>query len=830
MAKTNPLKNPADIKFVYGELVDPGPDDIASDLRTRDREGIDQIERVIQGLEQPADAEKDRAAMMKALGPAAPVRTADASLRVEPGFVVGKSVVDGRARDKVTGRALYSTNVYASGMLYTKVLRSPFPHAMVTSIDTSKAEAYPGVAAVITNKDVPQTSQPALVEEARFVGDSVAAVAAESEAIAEEALSLIEVVYEQLPFVLDVRDALRPDAPLSRVGSEDNNARNPQFSYERGDIDEGWAEAEVTVEIEIETSYEQHVSMEPHNTVTWWEGDVLTLNSGTQWAHGAANAIARDLRMPASKVRVYAGDTGGGWGDKTGRHPYHIYTAVLAKVTGRPVRYEANRKDSFYEQGHNYPLLATAKMGLKRDGTITALEGTSWVPSGGYGGRNNSDDWQSASRTYKIANVKVNGFSARTNTVRTSPLRCVGEPAGNIVTENLMNKAAEAIDMDPLEFRLMNIETEIDQVNGLPYSSSGLRESLERGAELFNWKERWQGWNQTTASAGDGPQRGIGMMAFECAKGSASPPMTAIVQVEADGSVVVNTGAADIGGGQATTWMMIVAETLGVPMEQMTIRATDNQAGPDALGIFGSRGTKSVGTGMLWAARDAKRQILEGAAFSLDLNAAELDIKEGQIFKIDDPDNEDFQMTFREAVGSGVVIVDDEPRPTRGTIVGEARAPGFSGYSQKTFGAGFFEVEVDPGTGFVRVIEAVQVHDVGRAINPQGVLNQIQGGMMHGINKALTEEMVYDPPTGALVNPNLDDYKLHMMDQLPEKVQMDYVEPFDVLGPYGAKGLGEPANIPPSPSIHAAIYDAVGVRVDKFPITPPRILNAIREI
>jgi CO/xanthine dehydrogenase Mo-binding subunit len=312
--------------------------------------------------------------------------------------------------------------------------------------------------------------------------------------------------------------------------------------------------------------------------------------------------------------------------------------------------------------------------------------------------------------------------------------------------------------------------------------------------------------------------------------------MTAIVQVESDGSVVVNTGAADIGGGQSETWMMIVAETLGVAMDKMTIRSTDNQAGPDALGIFGSRGTKSVGTGMLWAARDAKRQVLEGAAFALadategTVLVEDLDIKEGLIFKIDDPTNEDFQMTFQQAAGSGVVIVDQEPRRTNGTIVGEARAPGFSGYSQKTFGAGFFEVEVDPGTGFVRVIEAVQVHDVGRAINPTGVFNQIQGGMINGINKALTEEMVYDPPTGALVNPNLDEYKLHMMDQLPEKVQMDYVEPFDVLGPYGSKGLGEPALIPPTPSIHAAIYDAIGVRVDQVPMTPPRILNAIRDV
>ncbi|MCH7849788.1 MAG: molybdopterin-dependent oxidoreductase, partial [Planctomycetes bacterium] len=282
------------------------------------------------------------------------------------------------------------------------------------------------------------------------------------------------------------------------------------------------------------------VAMEPHNAVAWWEGDVLTVASSTQWAHGTANAIARDLKMPQSKVRVFAGDTGSGWGDKTGRHPYHIYTAMLAQKTGRPVRHVQTRKDMFYEQGHKYQLMATAKMGVKRDGTITALEGTSYVPSGGYGRRSNSDDWRSSASNYKIANVKINGFSAITNTVRTSALRTVGEPSGNFMTENLINRAAEAVNMDPLEFRLKNIETEVDQVNNLPYSSNGLREALERGAELFNWSQRWQGWK--TQHDLSGPQRGIGVIGFECAKGGGSPPMTAVVQVETDGSVIVNSG------------------------------------------------------------------------------------------------------------------------------------------------------------------------------------------------------------------------------------------------------------------------------------------------
>lgn len=820
------VTRPVSIRYVQGNLVERDEQMLEREQRSRERTGVAQIERVMRGEEVAANVTRDRAAL-RAAG-LAPVRGPGASLRVPEGSVVGKPTVDVRARDKVTGRAKYSADTYLPGMLYTKVLRSPYPHARVTRIDTSKAESYPGVHAVITYKDVPAVARPALSGEPAYAGEPVAAVAAESEAIAEEAVALIHVEYERLPFVLDPREALKPNAPLVRSTLRSNNARDPQFSYQRGDVAQGFAQADVTVEVEVETAYEQHVAMEPHNVVAWWDRDFLTLNTSTQWAHGTATAVANELKIPQSSVRVYANDTGGGWGDKTGRHPYHIIAALLAKKTGRPVRWELNRKDIFLDAGHNYPLFAKARLGVKRDGTITALEGTSYIPGGAYGAPANSDDWESALRTYKIPNVKVNGFSVYTNTVITSPLRSVGEPSGTFLTEALIDRAAEALDMDPLEFRLRNIETQVDQVTNLPYSSNALREALERGAELFNWKGRWKGWKKGPRDLSR-PQRGIGMMCFTCNKGANSPPMTAIVQIQGDGSVIVNTGAADIGGGQRTVWMMIAAEAIGVPLDQVKIAAMDTQAGPDALGIFGSRGTKSVGTGVLYAARDARTKLLRGVAFRWGLpNIDDLDIKDGIVYRKSDPNNKEFQLTVAQAAAAGVVIVDDQPRPAAGTIVGEARVPAFSGYSQKTFGAGFYEVEVDPGTGFVRVIEAVQVHDVGRAINPQGLINQIHGGIMHGINKALTEELEYDPPTGVVVNPNLDEYKLHMIDATPEKITIDYLEPYDVVGPFGAKGIGEPALLPPSPSIHAAIYDAVGVHINRQPMSAVAILNALK--
>ncbi|HLF78697.1 MAG TPA: xanthine dehydrogenase family protein molybdopterin-binding subunit, partial [Dehalococcoidia bacterium] len=762
-------------------------------------------------------------------------------MRIAPGSVVGNPTIDIRARDKITGRAKYSSDVYLPGMLYTKVLRSPHPHARIRKLDITKAAAYPGVAAVITNEDVPKgpgIARPALSAEPAFAGEPIAAVAAASEAIAEEALRLIEVDYEVLPFVLGIQDALKPDAPKVRSTLQTNATRSPQFSYQRGDAARGMTEAEVTAEVEVQTSFEQHVAMEPHNAVAVWDRELLTIHAGNQWPHGIATAVAGALQIPTANIRVFAQDTGGGWGDKAGALAYHTITAVLAKKTGRPVRWELNRKDIFVDAGHNYPLTAKAKVGLKRDGTITALEGTSWIAGGAYGAPANTDDWESALRTYRIANVNVNGLASYTNTVVTSPLRSVGEASGVFFSETLFNRAAEAIDMDPLQFRLKNIETARDQVANLPYSSIALRECLETGARLFRWNERWKGWKKGARDLSK-PQRGIGMTCFTCNKGANSAPMTAIVQIQGDGSIIVNTGAADIGSGQRTTWIMIVAEALGVPLDRVKINAMDNQAGPDALGIFGSRGTKSVGTGMLYAALDARRKLLQGVMARLNSapptgqNAGlrsvdELDIQDGIVFRKSDPGNQAFRMTVAQAAAAGVVIIDDIPRPASGTIVGEARVPSFTGYSQKTFGAGFYEVEVDPGTGFVKVIEAVQVHDVGRAINPTGLINQVHGGIMHGINKALTEEIEYDAPTGIIVNANLDEYKLHMIDSMPEKILVEYVEPYDVIGPWGAKGIGEPALLPPAASINAAIYDAIGVHIDHQPMTPVRILNAIK--
>lgn len=807
-------KKAATIDWKFGNLIQPDPYWDEQEASFKERNGYAQVERVMRGEETAPSPARMRADRLRAERAAANLAT------------VGTRHIDMHAYEKVTGKATYPVDVYPSEVLYARALRSPYPHARVKRIDTSKAEQHPGVVAVLTPKDVPPfrppLPHPTLTEEPSYQGEPVAAVAARDEASAEEAIRLIEVEYEQLPYVLDAREAMRPGAPLVRSDLRDNNVREP-FTYRRGDINRGFAEADVIVENVTQTSWEQHVAMEPHSATALWEKDKLTVWTSSQYVHAQRNVIAAALGLPQSKVRVISEFAGGGFGDKTRVYPYHMIAALLAKKAGKPVRYELTRKDVFLECGHNYPKYQELKMGFKRDGTIVALQSRSWIANGAWGASANTDDVESALRLYKIPNVDVIGYSPRTNQVLASPLRSVGEPSGVFALEILMDLAAERLDMDPLELRLKNIEERVDQVVNLPYSSCGIRECLVKGAEAFGWKQKWQGWHKQRDLTK--PVRGVGMAAFACNKGAKSPPMTAIVQIDRDGSVRVVQAGADIGPGQRTTFAMIAAEVLGVELNQVTVTKSDTETTSDTGIVAGSRATKSIGSAVEAAARDAREQLLLGAARRLEVSPGDLEIEKGVIFSKSDPNK---KMTVADAVAAGVVVIDSQVFPSAAPIIGRGVVPPPTGYSQKTFGAGFYEIEVDPGTGVVRVLRIVQAHDVGKAINPLAVENQIMGGAIQGMGKALTEELIYDP-TGVVVNPNLDDYKLHMIETMPEITPI-LVEPIDVLGPFGAKGIGEPANLAACPAIANALADAVGVRLTQIPMTPYRVMKAIRSV
>ncbi|MFN8534117.1 MAG: molybdopterin cofactor-binding domain-containing protein [Dehalococcoidia bacterium] len=800
-------KQNAPIQWEYGKLVNPTPEQLEREAASKHLYGYDVIEQIQEGRAMPAP-------------PAAPP-SGPTNFKV-----VGVGMADIHATEMVTGRARYSSDHYPTGTLFAAVLRSPYPHAKVKTLDISEAVKLPGVMSVITYKDVPKIATRAvLTDEPSFVGEGIAAVAAIDEGTAEEAIRLIKVEYEQLPFVIDAREALKPGAPMVRSGMTTNANRDPQFSYKRGDVNAGFSQSDLVVDWKTTTQWEQHCAMEPHFVLAQWDrDDKLSIQTSSQYVHSMRNGIAAGLGMPQSRVRVISEFMGGGWGDKTGWYPYHIVAATLARRAGRPVRYELTRKDVFLEAGHNYPKYHELRLGFKRDGTLMAGQSKAWIASGAWGARANTDDVESMLRLYKCANWDVEGYAAATNTFVAGPLRSVGEPSGQLMIESLMNIAAEKLNMDPVELRLKNLEEAIDQVTNQPYSSCGIRETIVQGAAAFDWKNKWKGWQRQRDLTK--PVRGVGMMAFAAAKGAKSAPMTAQCIIDPDGSVRILCGAGNIGSGQRTTFSMIASEVLGIPLSLISMSMPDTEFTTDTGVIAGSRGTKSVGSAVMAAAQDAKAKLLENAAGRMRVPVDDLDVVDGKIIQKSNPSN---TLTIANAVASGTVVVDQQVFAVTTAIVGNVSLPPPAGYSQKTFGAGFFEIELDPGTGDIRVLNVVQAHDIGRVINPLAAENQVHGGVVQGMNKALTEEVIFDPATGIPVNTNLDDYKLHMINKAPQSIKAIFVETNDVLGPYGAKGLGEPANMPGLAAIANAIHDAIGTPMTQAPFTPYRVVKTIRQ-
>lgn len=774
---------------------------------------------------------------MKTDAPAAPARPADRPAAATYN-IIGKDQRDIEGYKIVTGKARYTTDVYLPDMLYVKVKRSPLPHARIKSLDISKAEKLPGVHAVMSYKDIPEKmtagGRPILAQEATLVGEPMVAVAAISETIAEEALNLVDIQYEQLPFVLDAREAEKSGAPLV-ISTLKSNVVGQPFKAERGDVTAGFAQAELTVEQTIDTQDQQHVAMEPHIAIADWERDKLTLYTSSQYTHATAAGVAATLGMPTSRVRVICDYAGGGWGDKAGiMYPYILLVSLLSKKTDRPVRYELSRTDVFMEASHHYPVYQTIKMGFKKDGTITAIQARAIAQAGSYSpfaGFLAADTVSAARVQYNCANIKLEGVGVLTNTAMAGARRAVGEPSGIFALETLMDEAAEKLGMDPVELRLKNINETGDPDSKLPWSSNGMRECIVKGAEAFKWKERWKGWDQVNKQPGP-IKKGVGFVALASNKGSKGPPMTAIVEIPVDGSVRVIQGGAHIGGPQRTTWAMIAAEALGAKLDQVHVTSPDTEFTSDTGVVAGSRGTKSIGLAIMVAAQDARKQLLDFAAgkFSKDLKkdikADELDIKEGMISV--KTDSAAKPITFREAVGSGFVIVDGQAIPAAATIIGRGVIPPETKYAQQTYGAAFYEVEVNTETGLVRVTEALQAHDVGQIINPITLRSQVEGGCMQGIGFALTEEFMYDRSTGIPVSANLDDYKMLMINNTP-KITSVFIETNDAVGPFGAKGIGEPALMPPAAGVSNAIYHAVGIRLKSLPMVPKKVIEALKK-
>ena len=764
--------------------------------------------------------------------------------RVDVGLqVVGRSVTRVDAREKVTGEAHFSADrVLAGGMLHGKTLRSSYPHAEIVRLDTSKAEALPGVRAVVTFHNVPEnpfeegdSSVPespvapvyVLNRVVRHFGDEVAAVAAESSEIAEEAVGLIEVEYNPLPFVLDAEAALAPDAPLVRGGT--NLAGRKPIILSRGDTKRGMAEADVIVEAAYRTQATSPLSLEPRYCLAQWEEERLTIWKSSRNVYGDRDRLAKVFGLPHDHVRVIGAYFGGGFGSKDETRLAAL-TALLARKAGQPVRMGYTREEELAFGKWRHPTATRIRMGLKRDGSITAMESRSVLNTGPYnpGFGVGSRLGHGLTYLYTCPNVRYEGNVVFTNSMVAGSYRGLGAPQGHFAMESLVDEVAERLGMDPLEFRRRNHVRPGGQPGGpyvakegpvpaqpieggIPFSSNLLAECLDEGARRIGWKPRPHGPRRLEV---DGKYRGMGLAC--CIYKTGQSRSSAVVKVREDGTAQLLMSIMEIGQGAWTILTQIVAEALGLRHSDVKGCFADTQITPFSHGTSGSTTTFTSGLAALRAAKDAREQILETASHLLETETGELEIRDGRVFVSGAPD--------LHLPVSNVVM-----RRENRVVVGQANVrAGSKTHIINSFAAHFAELEVDPESGVIRVLRYIAVHDSGRVINPETARGQIVGGVVQGLGYALMEDIPLDLESGAPLALNLQDFKFPTLVDLPS-IEPVLIEQDDPFGPYGAKALGEPPLVPVAATIANAVCDATGVRIRDLPITAEKVLRGLNE-
>jgi xanthine dehydrogenase YagR molybdenum-binding subunit len=737
----------------------------------------------------------------------------------------GETTVVGSARpridayERLSGAAVYPSDVVLPDMLYGAILRCPHAHANVLSIDTSAAEAIPGVSVIITDKtpgtDIPwQPSQSAPASRlfdphCRYEGEAVAAVAAETPYQAKDALRAIKVEYEVLPFVSNADAALAPGAP-SAVGFDSNRtAPEPQVT-ERGDIAAGFAEADVILDEVYTVDYQIHTALEPHGAVARWDGGKLTVWESLQGVYGSQRQIAASLGLPHSHVRVIGHYVGGGFGAKLATGKYSIIAALLARQSARPVKLFLTREETMLCVGNRPGGRMRLKAGAKKDGNLTALEFEALASGGAYASSGTGLwDWQIRD-LYKCDNVKTTNESAFINAGEARPMRAPGHPQGSWALEQMIDALGERLGLDPVEIRLRNL-TDVSQVRGgIPYTSTGLGECLTEGAEAFGWEEAM------AAPPADGDiVRGVGVAACTWVAGAGGPPSTAIVKYFADGSANLNIGASDIGTGTKTVMAMVVAEELGVPVEKIQIEHADTATTQFATPSGGSKTVPTEGPAVRAAAIDCKDQLLEMAAKDLDVPVDDLKIVDGSVVSKSDPEKK-------------IAVPAITDFRNRQVVVGVGyRGPNPEGKVTCPFAAQFCEVEVNKATGEVKVLRFLGAHDSGRVMSRLSYDSQVFGGIVMGIGFGMTERRVLDAKqTGKMTNLSWHEYKIPTAMDVPADMTSVPIEPDDPeCNTIGAKGLGEPVTIPTAAAIANAVYNATGVRVTSTPINPTQLVE-----
>lgn len=747
-----------------------------------------------------------------------------------PYNTVGSSARRRELPEKLNGSAQYSADISLPGMLRGVIVRSPHPHANVLSVDVSEAAAVSGVRAVVTPSDSPSRwlapDMPVLDTRVRFTGDEVAAVAADDLDTARRAAALVRVEYEPLPFVTDPVAALAPDAP--QIHPEGNLAIPEPLALQRGDIDTGFAAADIILEETYHLPTHSATPLEPRAALAAWDGDSLTVWKSTRGVHVDRVALADVLELDVSQVRVIGPNMGGGYGNKD-ESRIAVLAALLARRAGRPVRIEYTREEEFVAGRTRHGGRINLRIGVTSDGDITAIHGDAILDSGAYQAtapRVARRTGQGMLYLYRCPNVRFDARPVATNKPVSGSYRALGAPQGHFALETLIDRAAEAIRMDPLEFRLLNhvpLEGQVgaritppDEIvdgqpveGGIPFSSNGLEECLRRGAEEIGWSERFDHSDPNDPFIRRG--RGMSMMIY---RGGVGDESAASLSIDTDGRVRLMSGVMDVGEGAVTVLCQIAADAMSVGYDDVVPHFADTEDTPNAPITAGSTATFSTGTAVLRAAESLRAKMLEAAADRLDAPTDELTIADGVVFVSGDVDR-------RISYGGLARDVGSDRLSAEATVL-----PGSTDYIVNSFGAHFCEVEVDMATGRVRVDRYVAAHDSGRIINPSTALNQVEGAISQMLGFALSEELITDGPTGVTLNGSYLEHKSPTIQDFPS-ITTIFADVVDPVGPMGAKGLGEVPAVGVGPAIANALYDAIGVRFTRLPITPDRVLAAL---
>lgn len=765
--------------------------------------------------------------------------------------VVGTSPERVEGRDKVTGAATYVDDIqFGPNLLWGALKRSPIAHGFIRRIDTSKARALPGVRVVVTGEDFPgfmglylKDRRIFALDRVRAVGEAVAAVAADTKEIAEQAVALIEVEYDELPGVFDPEYGALPDAPLIHpdLGSYEcvpfvfpqagTNVSN-WMKVRKGDMDRGWAEADLVFEHKYRVPHVQHVPLETHVCVAQQDANgKITLWSSSQSPFAQRNLIAKALHINHSRLRVITPSVGGGFGCKAGVSMEGAAVALAMNAKGRPVKLRMTREEEFYTTFVRQGLVAKIKMGMTRDGRITAMQNTFYWDGGAsteYGVNIARAAGYSGTGPYFVPNIHVDSFCVYTNHPVGGAMRGFGMPEIHFGIEQHIDVMAHKLGLDPVQVRLKNCLKEGDEtLTGMTMHPTGLSQCIAKAAEAI-------GWGKPSAPAGPHKVRGKGLAAMW--KAPAMPPnpgSSALVRLNEDGTATVSIGGVDIGQGALTAMAQFAAEGLGIKVTDVRVNTVDTDYSPYEWQTVASRLTWSMGNAVLRAAETARMQVLTAVAEAWGEDIVDLDIIDGTVvsYKSEESvplkDIAIYGVQRKDGTFVGApVVAQGRFMPDYVTPLDAETGQGPRAVVHFTTGAQAVEVEVDTETGELQVLKIVSAFDVGKAINPEMVRTQMEGGAVQGMSTALLESIILD--RGRPRNPNFTDYRIATAVDAPLETENIIVEVPQDDGPFGARGVGEHPMVPTAPAIANAVFDAAGVRIDSMPLTSQKVWEALQ--